>query len=88
MQTRTLTIKNQLGLHARAASSFVKLANKYQSKVEVTKDEKGVDGRSIMGLLTLAAECGSSINIATEGPDEFEAIEELTNLIENRFNEA
>ena len=87
MQERTLQIKNQLGLHARAASLLSRKANRYKSKIEVIKDDQQVDGRSIMGLLTLAAECGSSVRIITEGPDESELIEEISKLIENKFNE-
>lgn len=87
MQEIILQVKNQLGFHARAASLFVQLANKYSSSVKVSKEGQEVDGKSIIGLLALAAECGSNIRLATDGPDELDAIKDLTNLVESRFYE-
>ncbi len=87
MQECTLQIKNQLGFHARATTLFVQLVNKYHSNVKVFKDDQEVDGKSIMGLLTLAAECGSLLRIVIEGPDELDALKDITNLIENKFYE-
>jgi len=87
MKERRVKIKNKLGLHARAASVFVQLSNKFNSKITVQKDGMEVDGKSIMGLLTLAAPKGSEILIIAEGPDEEKAIESLVKLIENKFGE-
>ena len=87
MQEANLRIVNRLGLHARAAALFVKLANKYESSIRVLKNDQEVDGKSIMGLLTLAAEQGSYIKIITEGRDEKELVENLSTLIQNKFNE-
>jgi phosphocarrier protein HPr len=87
MQEKELNIINQLGLHARAAAIFVQYANKYQSSVRVAKEGEEVDGKSIIGLLTLAAECGSLVCLRTEGPDEQAAMEDLAQLVGNKFLE-
>ena len=87
MQECTLQILNQLGLHARAAALFVQVASKYSSTIKVIKDKQEVDGKSIIGLLTLAAECGSFLNLVIEGPDEAEALKDISGLIGNKFNE-
>ena len=87
MQEATLKIVNKLGMHARAAALFVKLANKYESSLKVIKNDQEVDGKSIMGLLTLAAEQGSCIKIITEGRDEKELADSLSVLVRNKFNE-
>lgn len=76
-----------MGLHARAAALFVQSANKYRSRVNVIKNDQEVDGKSIMGLLTLAAEQGSVIQIIAEGEDEKELVSELSSLINNKFCE-
>ena len=82
-----LTIINKLGLHARASAKFVALAGRYQSKIDVTKDSQTVNGKSIMGVMMLAAKKGSELSLQIEGPDE-EAMEDaLTHLINNRFGE-
>jgi phosphocarrier protein HPr len=80
-------ILNKYGLHARPAAEFVKLANRYRSHVWVGKDDIEVSGKSIMGVMMLAAECGSMISIRVAGEDADEAIEALTDLIANRFGE-
>ena len=80
-------IKNELGLHARAAATFVKIANRYRSEIFVTKEKMKVNGKSIMGVLMLAAAKGTTINIETEGDDAQEAFEALKQLIEDKFGE-
>lgn len=83
-----MQIVNRLGLHARAAARFVHLANTFSSKVSVTKDGTRVDGKSMLGLLTLAASKGARVRLAAEGEDEEAAIRELAKLVKNRFGEA
>ena len=87
MKEGILTIRNRLGLHARAAAQFVKMANDHKADVWVEKDGTKVNGKSIMGLLMLACPLGSSIMVKTEGVDETEAFEELKNLVEGGFGE-
>lgn len=82
-----VTIANRLGLHARAAARFVHLANTFQSKVTVTKDGSRVDGKSILGLLTLAAARGSRLHLIVEGGDERAALEQLAGLVRSGFGE-
>jgi len=78
---KKLTIKNEQGLHARPAALFVQIANKYESDVLIRKGRQEVNGKSIMGLLTLAAEKGSSIRLKVEGPDAEETMRELEKII-------
>jgi phosphocarrier protein len=80
-------IVNRLGLHARAAARFVHLANGFRSRITVSKDGTRVDGKSILGLLTLAAPHGVRIRLAADGEDESEAIEQLAKLVRDRFGE-
>ena len=80
-------ICNERGLHARASARFVKLAGAYEAVVRVTKDDQTVDAQSIMGLMMLAAGPGSTIHIAAEGRQAKAALEALTRLVENRFEE-
>ena len=82
-----LTIQNRLGLHARPASLFVQATNKFKAKIRVTKDAMEVDGKSIMGLLMLAAPMGTVLKIIAEGEDEKEMVEHLTKLFASRFGE-
>ena len=82
-----VTINNRLGLHARAAAKFVHLASRYRAQVRVSRSGRVVDGKSIMGILLLAAPCGAFITISAEGPDETEAIAELCRLVESGFGE-
>jgi phosphocarrier protein HPr len=82
-----LTIRNRLGLHARAAALFVKKASEYQSEVWVEKDGTRVNGKSIMGLLMLACPLGSSIIVKVNGVDEVQAFEDVKNLVEDGFGE-
>jgi phosphocarrier protein HPr len=81
------TIRNRLGLHARAAAMFVKSAAKFNSNVLMEKDGMQVNGKSIMGLLMLACPLGSKIILKVEGEDEGKAFRELGGLINNGFNE-
>jgi phosphocarrier protein HPr len=83
----TLEIVNRLGLHARAAVLFVQAAGNFDAQVTVTKDGQSVDGRSIMGVMMLAAEQGSSIHVETSGPQAREALDALAVLVAARFNE-
>jgi phosphocarrier protein HPr len=82
-----VTIRNQLGLHARAATRFVQLASKYPCEVSVTKDEQRVNGKSIMGVLMLVASIGTKIAIEARGPRAQEAGQALVALVESKFGE-
>ena len=87
MQRRSVIIINKLGLHARAASKLVATASSFESKVLISRDEKLIDGKSIMAVLMLAATKGTELEIITDGHDEEEAVQTLINLINNRFDE-
>jgi len=87
MEKRELIIVNKLGLHARAAAKFVTLASQYASDIHVTRDSQQVNGKSIMGVMMLAAGKGSRIVITADGQDEAEALERLGQLVEERFGE-
>lgn len=84
---KTVAIVNRLGLHARAAAKLVTLAAKYRSDIKVAKGDKQVSGKSIMGVLMLAAAQGSVITLSATGDDAIEALEALAALIANRFGE-
>ncbi len=85
--TKEFTIKNKLGLHARPAAMFVKLSNRYESEIWVAMDDEQVNGKSIMGLMMLAASHGSVLQVSAEGADAEEALQGLADLIESGFNE-
>lgn len=87
MLQKEMVIQNKLGLHARAAAKFVKCASQFQSEVQVGKDAMTVNGKSIIGVLLLAAPKGSRITVSVEGPDEESAINSLSALVDNRFDE-
>ncbi len=87
MNKKTITIINKLGLHARAAAKFVKTASSYQAETTVHAGHKEVNGKSIMGIMMLAAGKGTSIEIKTIGPDEDTAMEALEALINDKFGE-
>ncbi len=87
MNHKTITIINKLGLHARAAAKFVKVASNYQAEISVHSGHKEVSGKSIMGIMMLAAGKGSNIEIKTIGPDEDAAMAALEELINNKFGE-
>ena len=80
-------IINKLGLHARPAALFVKTSNRFESEIAVEKDGEEVNGKSIMGLMMLAAGCGSKIRIKATGLDAQEAISEIEKLINRKFDE-
>jgi phosphocarrier protein len=82
-----VTIKNRLGLHARAAAKFVHLASRYRAQVRVSRGARVVDGKSIMGILLLAAAHGTTIAIAADGADENEALTALCELVAGGFGE-
>jgi len=87
MAERTLTIVNKLGLHARAAARLVQTASKFKSDVWVEREGQRVNGKSIMGVLMLAAAQGTQIRLQTEGEDEDEALDALGALVEDGFGE-
>jgi phosphocarrier protein HPr len=87
MLDKTVTIRNKLGLHARAAVKFVNLANRFGASVKIVKDGDEIDGKSILGILTLAATQGTSIRLLVVGKDEEAAMTALAELIANRFDE-
>lgn len=87
MITNKITILNKLGIHARPAAQFVRVASRFKADVTVEKDEERVDGKSIMGLMMLAVGCGAEIIVTTEGEDEKEAMEALLKLVAEKFGE-
>ena len=87
MTTQDVTIVNALGLHARAAARFVQLAGRFKAKVRVSRDGRHVDGKSIMGILLLAAAKGAVITITTDGIDEGDALQSLAALVKTGFGE-
>jgi phosphocarrier protein HPr len=84
---KDVSITNRLGLHARPAAMFVRIASRYRSEIWVSKEGEVVNGKSIMGLMMLAAGQGSKLHICCEGPDADKAMEELVALIKAGFNE-
>ncbi len=87
MTSRTTTVVNQLGMHARAAARFVHVATTFRAQVKVARGSRTMDGKSILGILLLAAARGSAITITAEGPDEEAAVEALCRLVESGFGE-
>jgi phosphocarrier protein len=87
MLTKKITIKNKLGMHARAAVKFVNTANRFISTVRIVKDGDEIDGKSILGILTLAAVQGTEIILKVSGKDEDKALSALVGLINNNFLE-
>ena len=87
MTSRTVTVSNTLGLHARAAAKFVHLASRFESHIRVGRDAKVMDGKSIMGILLLAAARGTALMISADGTDEAAAVEALVQLVESGFGE-
>ena len=80
-------IANSLGLHARAAARFVHLANSFKSRITVAREGTRVDGKSMLGLLTLAAARGARLRLSADGEDEADALEQLARLVRTRFGE-
>lgn len=85
MITQKVTVKNEAGLHARPSSVLVKVASRFQSDFFIKMYGYKVNGKSILGVMTLAAECGAEMELIVDGPDEELAIKELTKLFENEF---
>ncbi|HZR83839.1 MAG TPA: HPr family phosphocarrier protein [Candidatus Binatia bacterium] len=88
MVRRTFVIRNRLGLHARAAAQLVQLAADYKSDLVISKDGQEVNGKSIMGLMMLAASQGATIDVEADGPDAEELMKAVEALIEAKFNES
>jgi phosphocarrier protein len=87
MMRRECVIRNRLGLHARAAAKFVHMATRFASQIRVSRDGRTMDGKSIMGILLLAAGAGSTVVITADGDDEADAVDALCRLIEGGFGE-
>ena len=87
MISQSVTVVNQLGMHARAAAKFVHLATRYEAKVRVARDRREMDGKSIMGILLLAAARGQTITISADGSDEHDAVNALVALVQSGFGE-
>ena len=88
MNARQATVVNPLGLHARPAAQFVRLASSFASQIEVLKDGDPVNAKSIMGVMMLAAECGAVLTIRADGDDAVAAVDALTDLVVSGFGEA
>ena len=88
MTERTVTIANKNGLHARPAAEIVKMAAKFKSDILLVREDLEVNGKSIMGVMMLAAEYGSSLLLRADGPDETEAVGAIARLIESKFGES
>jgi phosphocarrier protein len=87
MTSEAVIVVNQLGMHARAAAKFVHLAARFDAKVKVARDRREMDGKSIMGILLLAAARGSTITISADGTDERDAVDALVALVRSGFGE-
>ena len=87
MPSQELTISNKLGIHARPAAQFVKTASRFEARIRVEKDGEEVDGKSIMGLMMLAAGHGSVVTVIAEGSDAEEALKALQDLVDQNFEE-
>ena len=87
MTTREVRIRNPLGLHARAAARFVHTASRFRSRVSVSRNGKTMDGKSILGILLLAASRGTLLRVVAEGEDEAAAVDALAALVEGGFGE-
>ncbi len=85
---QSVQIRNKNGLHARPAAEIVKAASKFKSDITISREDIEVNGKSIMGVMMLAAECGSTILLRATGPDAQEAVSALATLVENRFGES
>lgn len=87
IEIKTLKLKNKLGMHARAAAAFVKIAQQFQADVFIERNGQTVNGKSILGILTLACPNGGMLTLRVEGEDALAALEQLEKLIENKFGE-
>lgn len=87
MIEKTVTVRNKMGLHARPAALLVQTASRFKSKIKIFRGDQEVDGKSIMGLMTLAASAGSALRLVIDGPDEADAVSALEKVIESGFGE-
>lgn len=87
MIRKTIEIVNKLGMHARPATMIVKAATKYRSDFRIKKEDMEINGKSIMGVMTLAAEFGSELDLIADGPDEEYLIKEIVELFASKFGE-
>ncbi|HEY1910364.1 MAG TPA: HPr family phosphocarrier protein [Vicinamibacterales bacterium] len=87
MTSQPVAVVNRLGMHARAAAKFVHTATRFTARVRVTRDSREMDGKSIMGILLLAAARGTTITISADGVDEREAVDALVGLVQSGFGE-
>lgn len=87
MVVKNVTITNQVGLHARPATFFIQKANEYKCSIWVEKDDRKVNAKSLLGVLSLGIVCGTSINIIADGADEQEAVDTLAELVNSKFEE-
>jgi len=87
MPITEVTVKNKLGIHARPAAQFVKTASQFDAQITVSKDGEEIDGKSIMGLMMLAAGNGSILAVSADGSDADDALAAITTLVDNNFNE-
>ncbi len=87
VEMKIFKLKNKLGMHARAAAQFVRTARKYQARISIERNGQTANGKSILGILTLACPMGGMITVTAEGDDALDALAELEELIENKFGE-
>ncbi len=87
MISKTVVVQNQVGLHARPATFFIQKSNEFKSSIWVEKDDRRVNAKSLLGVLSLGITKGTEITIVTDGTDEKEAIEALENLVESNFSD-
>ena len=87
MYTQEITVQNEVGLHARPATYFIQKANEFKSSIWVEKDERKVNAKSLLGVLSLGIVKGTPIKLIADGPDEKEAVDALVSLIQNNFGE-
>lgn len=85
MKQKDVTVLNKQGLHARPATALVNTASKFKSRIFISRDDKKVNGKSILGLLVLAAECGAVLTVEADGPDEDAAIRAIDDLVLDHF---
>ena len=88
MAERAVQILNKNGLHARPAAEIVKAASRFKSDITIVRDDLEVNGKSIMGVMMLAAECGATLSLRADGPDAEEALGAIVRLIESKFGES
>ena len=87
MVIKSVTINNQVGLHARPATFFIQKANEYRCSIWVEKDDRKVNAKSLLGVLSLGIVCGTTVNIIADGADEQEAVDTLAVLVDSKFEE-